>query len=1075
MGGIADLGTDRIRAEQRLSFLAEASELLSSTLDYESTLQTVAEVAVPRLGDWCVVYLLENGSLRQLAVAHSDPELARWAAEVVARSKPEDAHRGVARVVETREPELIPHVTPEDLRALARNEEHLEVLRRIGLCSFMSVPLLTRDAPVGALTFLSTTSGRVYGDEDVQLATELARRAAAAVENARLYRESESARNRLAVQSEIGAILTEASGADVVPRILEIVCRRMSYEVGALWQLDSDGRRLHCTHLWHDSDCAVSEFVRASLAVTLEPGSGLPGRIWASREPAWIEELSEDADFVRRPAAQSDGLRSGFGLPVVVGGETIGALEFFSRRRRRADAAMAEALLPVGSQIGQYLERRRAETERTRVLELEREARAEAEAAAETLRKLERVTQAALAHIAVGDLLDEMLRQIVQLVDAETGAILLVGEDGRLRMSAALGFRAEREHAVPIPIGEGLTGHVAASGEPTIVNDLAEVQLFSPVLRERGIASLVAVPISADDRVIGIAHVGSTQPGHFTESDVRLLTLTVDRIALAIDQARLYDAERRARSEAERAQHRVSFLAEASTLLAASLDYRETLQAVAQLAVPHLADWCVVDLADETGMLTRLATAHVDPEQAEVSRELERRWPAQPGDPAGPYSVMRTGASELAPELPDAILVATAKDDEHLRVLRGLGTSSYMCVPLRGRDRLLGTITFITSQSGRRYDEKDLALAEELARRAAVAVENAFLFLAAEERGQAARVLAAVGDGVFLLDRDGVIRYWNPAAAAITGLAVERVIGHRAADALPGWSALEPRVPVAGGPGAAGARWETLPLELGEHEVWISISGVGFDDGIVYAFRDITQDRMLDELKSDFVSTVSHELRTPLAAIYGAAMTLRRQDVVLPGEQRDRLLAVVARESERLAGIVNDILWASRLDSNTVRVSMQSCDAVELASTVIDAANAHRPERIRLRLTSPAAVPPVVGDPDKIRQILVNLVDNAINYSPDGGTVELEVQGRDSQVVFAVHDEGLGIPPAEQRRIFEKFYRLDPNLTRGVGGTGLGLYICRELVRRMNGRLWVVSPREGGTGSTFAFELPAQQ
>ena len=116
-------------------------------------------------------------------------------------------------------------------------------------------------------------------------------------------------------------------------------------------------------------------------------------------------------------------------------------------------------------------------------------------------------------------------------------------------------------------------------------------------------------------------------------------------------------------------------------------------------------------------------------------------------------------------------------------------------------------------------------------------------------------------------------------------------------------------------------------------------------------------------------------------------------------------------------------------------------------------------------------MPLVAGDPDKVGRVLINLVDNAVKYSPDGGRVTVRIERAGSHVRFAVADEGLGIPPAEQRRVFEKFYRLDPNMTRGVGGTGLGLYICRELVRRMDGRIWVESPGLG-RGSTFVVELP---
>jgi signal transduction histidine kinase len=244
---------------------------------------------------------------------------------------------------------------------------------------------------------------------------------------------------------------------------------------------------------------------------------------------------------------------------------------------------------------------------------------------------------------------------------------------------------------------------------------------------------------------------------------------------------------------------------------------------------------------------------------------------------------------------------------------------------------------------------------------------------------------------------------------------------------------------------------------------------VGFGEGTVYAFRDLTEERALEQLRSDFVSTVSHELRTPLAAIYGAALTLGRGDITLADDQQATLLGVISGEADRLARTINDILWASRLDSGSLQVAISSCDGAELARGVIESFRTHIPPEIELEPIA-GDVPPAAGDADKVRQVLANLIDNAVKYSPDGGQIEVEVAARDATVRFSVRDRGLGIPAAEQRRVFEKFYRLDPNLTRGVGGTGLGLYICQELVRRMDGRIWV-EPREGG-GSTFAFELP---
>ncbi|HWG56106.1 MAG TPA: GAF domain-containing protein [Gaiellaceae bacterium] len=336
-------------------------------------------------------------------------------------------------------------------------------------------------------------------------------------------------------------------------------------------------------------------------------------------------------------------------------------------------------------------------------------------------------------------------------------------------------------------------------------------------------------------------------------------------------------------------------------------------------------------------------------------------------------------------------------------------------------------------------------------------------------RAQAAQALEFVADGVFLLDDGGVVRLWNPAAAAIFGRSEDDVLGASLAEVVPGWTDVSERIPVAG-PEARSARAETVPLEVDGRELWLSISGVRFREGTVYAFRDSTEERAVERIKSDFVSTVSHELRTPLAAIYGAAMTLRRQDVPLTSEQREGMLSVVSGEAERLARIVNDILLASRLDSDVVEVAIGRADARRLTEEVLAAAGAHLPPKITLSLHAPDDLPAIAADEDKLRQVLVNLVENAIKYSPDGGPVEVSLAPVGNRMRFSVSDRGLGIPAAEQTRIFEKFYRLDPDLTRGVGGTGLGLYICREIVRRMDGRIWVESAP--GAGSTFVFELP---
>jgi two-component system phosphate regulon sensor histidine kinase PhoR len=341
-----------------------------------------------------------------------------------------------------------------------------------------------------------------------------------------------------------------------------------------------------------------------------------------------------------------------------------------------------------------------------------------------------------------------------------------------------------------------------------------------------------------------------------------------------------------------------------------------------------------------------------------------------------------------------------------------------------------------------------------------------------QERERAERVLAHVGDGVFLVDRDGVIRLWNTAAEAITGLRSDAVCDHPAEETLPGWSTIAERIPVARRPGDAddASSAETVPLEIEGREIWLSIVGVTLADGIVYAFRDVTRERRLEELRAQFVATISHELRTPLASLHGAAVTLLEREHDLHEQTRHDLLDMIAVQSKRLADLVEEILLTGQLDSGSLRVVTEPFDPEELVWTAAAAARLRVSDETTIDVSVPAVLPKVAGDPERTRQVLTNLVDNAIKYSPHGGRIELGVEAGESYARFTVRDEGLGIPLGEQQRIFEKFYRLDPDHRRGIGGSGLGLYICRELVRSMNGRIWVESDPD--KGATFSFELP---
>ncbi|TML61250.1 MAG: PAS domain-containing protein [Actinobacteria bacterium] len=326
-------------------------------------------------------------------------------------------------------------------------------------------------------------------------------------------------------------------------------------------------------------------------------------------------------------------------------------------------------------------------------------------------------------------------------------------------------------------------------------------------------------------------------------------------------------------------------------------------------------------------------------------------------------------------------------------------------------------------------------------------------------------MLEAVGDGIFLLDDEGLVRLWNRAAELVTGLGADEVLHRPVGAALPSWAELVDRIPVA--QGSASPRSVTLPVSVRGRELWLSFVAVRGAGGVVYAFRDLTSERRLEEEKTHLVATISHELRTPMAAVYGAAETLIHRDD-LPPELRRELLAMIAAQATRLTVIVESVLLTSRLDRGDVEVEREPVDVTKVARATVEAMRSRLPSAVSLELEAGQDAVNAAGDADRIQQVLVNLLDNAIKYG-GGSRVTVRVDRTDGVVRLSVQDSGPGLSSAEQARIFDKFYRAGPQLTR-AGGTGLGLYISRELVRRMGGRLDVHSKL--GAGATFVLELP---
>jgi PAS domain S-box-containing protein len=606
----------------------------------------------------------------------------------------------------------------------------------------------------------------------------------------------------------------------------------------------------------------------------------------------------------------------------------------------------------------------------------------------------------------------------------------------------------------------------------------AQPELFSRLLhsedRERVLAAVDSAKVDAgpfqceyrlvarDGRIVWIREETSTvrdAEGEPLYTQALLLDIS-ERKRGEEERERLRAGERGASTAKIIRQQRLDVLHDAGEILGSTLEVHGSIQKVTELVVHELADWCTVDALEQDGELRRMTVARAEGRNGEPIREPARAV----------HTVVQTGRSLVLPPLQQG----QDLDDEEITAELPDDTLSLTCVPIRSRGRPLGALTLARTAPGPAYGADELALAEDLAARIGIAIDRARLHREVEARAEAARVLNHVADAVLLVDRVGVVRLWNQAAERITGYPADDLVGHPAAERIPGWREAADSVPVSTSPDP-GHPEVMIPIEAEYGERWISISGVEFYGGTVYAFRDVTEIRQLEELKADFIATASHELRTPLAAVYGAAQTLLRHDFALDEAGRERFISLIAEESERLGRIVNEILLANQLEAGRVDLGSEPFDPVELVERVVEAARVHAPAGISLERRTTETESFVAADRDKVRQVLVNLIDNAIKYSPEGGRIEVGLEAGQSdqeEVVFFVKDQGLGIPAEEQTRIFEKFYRLDPQMTRGVGGTGLGLYICSELVNRMGGHIWVESIE--GQGSTFLIQLPAE-
>ena len=339
-----------------------------------------------------------------------------------------------------------------------------------------------------------------------------------------------------------------------------------------------------------------------------------------------------------------------------------------------------------------------------------------------------------------------------------------------------------------------------------------------------------------------------------------------------------------------------------------------------------------------------------------------------------------------------------------------------------------------------------------------------------EERNLSAAILGSMVEGVAVVNGAERLVFANPGFASILGLDVPPVSGSSLLEVVRQTELIEAVRRVLAGESRVEAEIATGTLRQHYFAATVASVRAGETSGAVIVLHDITELRKLERIRRDFEANVSHEFRTPLTAIQGFAETLIGGAMDDP-QNRGRFLGIILEHSRRLARLTEDLLKLSQMDAERLELEVRSVGVAQLVESCYETAQRRAAEQdLSLTLNLPTHLPDVAGDNRRLQEVLQNLLDNAIQYTLPGGKIVLSAEAGNDEVIFTVADTGIGIPQADQPRIFERFYRVDVARSREAGGTGLGLAIAKHLIEVHGGRIWVES--ELGVGSKFHFSVP---
>jgi len=1026
LGAEAALALDRTRSAAALGEALERERLVATMarrfraeLDHDLAMQSAVEQAGPELRASRCYVRLSNPGRPGMRVG------AEWDADGVEPIRAAASRFPVPTLVE-REGRTIAIEDVETTPLFQDEPDSRALLVELGARSVLATPIVASRETIGVLGFHRPEPG-AWAQGDVLLAEAVARELGVALQTARLLGENQRRLEQQAALLQAAKVVTsELRLETVLERLVEEVAKLLRADAADCYLVDTAHDVLRCA--------AVHGLDPRLVGYECPTDRGVAGHAIREGRPVAGDDYDRIENPIPHPAYGE--FRRALVAPMIWSGETRGVLGVGLRDGERTfdqdDTELLEAFAGLAS-----LALRNAENfeQRSRQAQIQRGFYGIATVLGEPLSREETLDAAAQA---AGEALG-----------GSFAAVLMPGPSG-LELAGG--------HDLPAPLAEALREELPQSAHAlaTAASErrvlaarmVADDERFDADWRElavdSGYTSLLAIPVEApraDED--GLAIVFFVEERAFTDDDLELARQLARAARGALERSELYEAERSSRALSQQ-------LARTSSLLATELDPVAVLEEVAVQAPALLGvEACSIRALDGDDLVVTAASGE---------------------GAAEALGTIAPATSALAGEIVQTRLpIAIANVEEDGRPLDGepvvaAGYRSYLGVPLAGPEGTLYGVLAVYGLRPRTWRDEEVEALVALAGNASAAMANAELYQRiALEREQSVAILANIADGIVAVDREGHVVLWNNAAVEITGVPREEAMGRTPAQVLQ-------RTLEAGGEASAGNR--LVSITRGGEEIWLSLTEAIMRDpagavaGRIFAFRDISAERLVEQMKSEFVSTVSQRLRAPLTSIYGFAETLLRQDVMFGDEERATFVGYIASEAERLTTIVDALLNVARLDTGDLRVDLAKTDVGSVVSEVVEGANAAEGREFVVQLEDGPLE--AEADSDKLRQILDQLLENAVRFSPSGGKVTVAARRRADAVEVSVADEGPGVPAGERQRIFSKFYRADG--AREAGGTGLGLFIAQGLVAAMGGKIWVESTE--GEGASFVFDLP---